>query len=73
MYFGISVYSTDFSDDRFMNIFIAGASEIPAALVGFLALKYIGRPRSMLLLMTLCGLSTIVIPFIPEGTTFSSF
>lgn len=67
LYYAISIYSSDFSSDRFINLFLGGVAEFPACIIGFLLLKYIGRPRTALLLMWLCGISCIILPFVPKG------
>ena len=70
VYFAIVIYSNDFSNDRFMNFFLAGVSELPALLMTFLLVKYIGRPRTAFALMLICGISSLVLPFIPNGKFF---
>ena len=67
IYYAISIYSSDFSSDRFINVLLAGATEFPAILMGYLMVKYIGRPRTSLLLMVLCAFSSVLLPFIPDG------
>lgn len=72
LYYAISIYSSDFSSNRFINLFLGGVAEFPAYVIGFLLLKYLGRPRTALLLMWLCGISSIILPFIPKALPSAS-
>ena len=67
VYYAIAIYSNDFSNDRFMNFFLSGVSELLALLMTFLLVKYIGRPRTAFALMFTCGISSLALPFIPIG------
>lgn len=63
-YYAISLYSTSFSDNRFLNLCLAGVSEFPALIAAYYAVKFVGRPRAAYLLMFLCGSSCLILPFI---------
>nr|XP_039262059.1 solute carrier family 22 member 5-like [Styela clava] len=69
VYYGIILHSTRFSKDRFLNCFIAGIAEVPAYIVAYFAIKYIGRPRTFSLCMFLCGFSCSLLPFMPENSS----
>lgn len=63
-YYSISLYSTSFSDNRYLNLSLAGVSEFPALLAAYYAVRFSGRPRAAFLLMFLCGSSCFILPFI---------
>ena len=73
-YYAISLYSTSFSEDRFINTLLIGVSEFPAQFLAYFAAKYTGRTRAAFFLMFACGTSSLVLPFISApGKEFLPF
>lgn len=70
LYYSISIYSSSFTGDRFSNMAWGSLVEFPSFIIVYFLLRYLGRPRTGLLLMFLCGVSSIVLPHVPAGILF---
>ena len=72
MYFAISNFSSDFSDNRFLNLFYSGISEILGSIAMHISLNRIGRVRTAFLFLMAASGSTIVLPFLSKGKYFAA-
>nr|XP_039253302.1 organic cation transporter protein-like [Styela clava] len=65
-YFAIALYSSYFSQNIILNCLFSGLSDFPGLAMAYFLVKYIGRPRSILVSMLISGVSSFSLPFIPS-------
>ncbi|XP_070549802.1 organic cation transporter protein-like isoform X1 [Ptychodera flava] len=66
-YFGLSVFSTSFAGNRYVNFFLSGLVEVLAILLSSYALHRWGRPRPIGVCSIVCGVFCFLSPFPKNG------
>ncbi|XP_055315112.1 organic cation transporter protein-like [Sitodiplosis mosellana] len=71
VFYGLSVNATKITDDsnKYLSYITTMAAEVPAALITFFMLKYIGRRTAMCCTMTIAASVTILSTFVPSHYT----
>ncbi|XP_013411773.1 organic cation transporter protein isoform X2 [Lingula anatina] len=67
-YYGLTLGSGTLHGDRYINFFLSGAVELPAYFIGSFLLQRFGRRKPICMFQMLCGLSNIMLVFIPKET-----
>lgn len=71
IFYGLSVSSTKIDDDdnKYLSYIIVMMGEIPAALIAYFLLDYLGRRTTMCSAMVIAGIATISSTLIPSAQT----
>lgn len=71
IFYGLSVNATKIADDdnKYLSYITTMIAEIPAAIITFFILKYVGRRKAMCISMLTAGVATIASTFVPVHLT----
>lgn len=67
VYYGLSLSTSSFGVNVYVAFCIAGAVEVPAAMLSFALVKYAGRRHALILTMVPAGIACISTGFLPLG------
>lgn len=70
IYYGLSINSVSLYGNSYINFILTSLVEIPGYCLSFLTLDRFGRKSSIMTAFFICGLSLIVLPFIPDCKYF---
>ncbi|XP_068245524.1 organic cation transporter protein-like [Palaemon carinicauda] len=76
VYYGVALNATNLSADPYLYVFLGGLLEVPAYLLLWPAVVYVGRTKSLVILYGVCGITILAItavfllaPGTPVGVT----
>lgn len=67
VFYGLAINSVSLAGDKYTNYMLVVSVEVVAVVANALVLDRIGRKKTLLFAFTVCGLSCIAIPFLPQS------
>ncbi|XP_026496252.2 organic cation transporter protein-like [Vanessa tameamea] len=67
IYYGLSINSVSLAGNSYVNYILTALVEIPGYCMSVLTLDRFGRKSSIMTAFFLCGISLIILPFVPEN------
>jgi len=68
VYYGLSLFSTRLSGDRYLNFILSGLVELPAYFTAIVTLEKFGRRATTIIFHIVAGVALFVLIFIPNET-----
>ncbi|XP_072034966.1 solute carrier family 22 member 15-like [Amphiura filiformis] len=68
VYYGLSLYSSELAGNVYFNVFLLCLVELPAFLVGYCMLRWIGRRISSSICLVVAGVSCVLTACLPNET-----
>lgn len=70
VYYGLSLNTHSLGGDPLVNLAIAGATEFPCLIVGYLAIRYVGRRVPLTFFLVLAGGGCLLTIPITDGKAY---
>ncbi|CAB3221783.1 unnamed protein product [Arctia plantaginis] len=70
VYYGLSINSVTLAGNSYVNYILTSLVEIPGYVLSFLTLNRFGRKSSIMTAFFICGISLVILPFLPESVSW---
>lgn len=67
VYYGLSLNAANFNLNKYVYMVVVGATQLPAYLFVGHIIKWFGRIKPTVITFIVCGVTVLVLSFIPNG------